>query len=113
MTDDITYPPGTGREMMKFTAGGIVIGLAVYGAGRMGSAFMTGSGLLMFCVLCIWFFTSMRHATLMARVGPQVTDEMRKIYASPARIALQVLAIMAISLFTGVALGWLLDVVVF
>ena len=113
MTDDITYPPGTGREMMKFTAGGIVIGLAVYGAGRMGSAFMTGSGLFMFCVLCIWFFHEMRHASLMAKVGPQVTDEMRALYASPARIALQVLAIMAISLFTGVALGWLLDVVVF
>ena len=113
MTDDITYPPGTGRELRKFTAGGIVIGLAVYGAARMGSAFMTGSGLLMFCVLCVWFFTSMRHATLMARVGPQVTDEMRKIYASPVRIALQVLAIMGISFILGVALGWLLDLVVF
>jgi len=113
MTEPITYPPGTVSAMKKYTAGGIVLGLALYGATTMGSAYLSGAVLLMSGVLCIWFFQKMRHATLMAKVGPQVTDEMRMIYASPARIALQVLAIMGISFILGVALGWLLDLVVF
>jgi len=113
MTDEITYPEGTGQTMRNYTAGGIALGLALYGAHSIGSAFLTGALLIMSCLIFLWFFQEMRHATLMAKVGPQVTDEMRAIYASPARIAIQVLVIMGISIFAGFGLGWALDFLIF
>jgi len=113
MTGPITYPEGTGQAMKKYTAAGIVLGLATYGAIMTGSAFLGAAVLIMVIVLCAGFFSDMRHAALMAKVAPDVTDEMRGINTSPARIAIQVLAIMGISLVIGAAIGWVLDTVLF
>lgn len=97
--------------MRKFTAAGFIAGLALFGAVKIGSAFMEGMDLLFFLSLFVMFFGRMRHATLMAKVGPRVTPAMKRDYANPIKIALQVFLILAISLVIGYAAGWLLGTI--
>jgi uncharacterized protein (DUF486 family) len=107
--EGLTLPPGTGVTMRNFMVAAIIMGFALYGALKMGSAYLTGTCLLVLVCFGIWFFSRMRHATLLSTAGPSVTDEMRQAAANPVKIAVQVFVMMGIPSLLGFAAGWVLD----